>query len=142
MEACSENITTLKRNLEVRFTSGSFHFRLLVYDALALCSEMCFSFLPRRTTAPGCSARALPQANRPRSKAVYQIWSTHLPSSRISYRSHKPAGAALVPSLARSGLNFVLVCRRACPSSTPQLSSLRSNPGSAASCPSHTTSRR
>lgn len=25
MEACSENITTLKRNLEVRFTSGSFH---------------------------------------------------------------------------------------------------------------------
>lgn len=45
VEACSENITTLKRNLEVRFTSGSFHFTLVIYDCLPLCFEMC-SFRP------------------------------------------------------------------------------------------------
>lgn len=45
VEACSENITTLKRNLEVRVTSGSFHFTLVIYDCLPLCFEMC-SFPP------------------------------------------------------------------------------------------------
>lgn len=88
VEACSENITTLKRNLEVRFTSASFHFSLLIYDCLPLCLEMCsFFWAPRRTTVPSCSVRAPPPVSKPRSRAVYRTLSTHLPSSTISYRS-------------------------------------------------------
>lgn len=56
----------------------------------------CVLFGPCRATVPSCSVKALPPVNKPRSKAVYQILSAHLPSSRISYRSQIPATAALL----------------------------------------------
>lgn len=84
----------------------------------------CVLFRPCRTTVPSCSVRALPPVNKPRLKAVYQILSTHLPSSRISYRSqmqpqqhcclllyryvNRPR-VALVSSLALSGLKVCAV---------------------------------
>lgn len=94
MEVCSENITTLKRNLEVRFTS---------LPALCICSfypgihsylPYCLltpppthpPLLPCRMTAPSCSTRVLVLVTKPRLKAVCQTLSTHLPSLRISYR--------------------------------------------------------
>lgn len=90
VEVCSENITTLKRNLEVRFASvlplgmSSFQIHLL----LSLFENDYFVFLlpTQRMTAPNCSIRVPALLNKRRLKAVCQTSSIHLPSLRICYR--------------------------------------------------------
>lgn len=80
VEVCSENITTLKRNLEVKSTSlpkdlpllKSFSYKLKLY--------------PGRMTAPSCLVREWDLESRPKLKAACLTWSAHPLSSKISYR--------------------------------------------------------
>lgn len=87
VEVCSENITTLKRNLEVGLChSSSFLLFIVLFIFFSPEIKKNYIFFPVRTTAPSCSVRGSALESKPRLRAVCPTLSARPQSSKIYYR--------------------------------------------------------